>query len=63
MTLTSEDCLYLNLWHPAASGHDGPLPVIVWFYGGGFESPTCGLRRRPVPLMSPPRQAGTARAC
>ncbi|MBR7838229.1 carboxylesterase family protein [Actinospica durhamensis] len=40
ITLTSEDCLYLNLWHPAASGHDGPLPVIVWFYGGGFEAGT-----------------------
>jgi para-nitrobenzyl esterase len=30
----SEDCLYLNVWRPARAR--GPLPVMVWFYGGGF---------------------------
>ena len=30
----SEDCLYLNLWRPAADT-GGPLPVLVWMYGGG----------------------------
>jgi para-nitrobenzyl esterase len=30
----SEDCLYLNVWTPAASG-DERLPVLVYFYGGG----------------------------
>ena len=30
----SEDCLYLNVWRPAEA--KGPLPVMVWFYGGGF---------------------------
>jgi para-nitrobenzyl esterase len=30
----SEDCLYLNIWTPAASGDDA-LPVMVWIYGGG----------------------------
>ncbi|MCW2544282.1 MAG: Carboxylesterase type [Frankiales bacterium] len=31
----SEDCLTLNVWTPAAPG---PHPVVVWFFGGGFES-------------------------
>ncbi len=31
----SEDCLYLNVWTPAKSANDH-LPVLVYFYGGGF---------------------------
>ena len=31
----SEDCLYLNVWTPALSDKDR-LPVLVYFYGGGF---------------------------
>ena len=32
-TLGSEDCLYLNIWQPAAAS-SRPRPVIVWVHGG-----------------------------
>ena len=31
----SEDCLYLNVWAPSKKAN-GLLPVLVYFYGGGF---------------------------
>ena len=30
----SEDCLTLNVWRP--TGSTGPLPVMVWIYGGAL---------------------------
>ena len=33
----SEDCLYLNVWTPAKSGNEN-LPVLVYFYGGGYRA-------------------------
>ncbi|WP_367772550.1 carboxylesterase family protein [Flavobacterium sp. WC2421] len=33
----SEDCLYLNVWSPAKTSTD-KLPVLVYFYGGGFAA-------------------------
>jgi para-nitrobenzyl esterase len=32
-----EDCLYLNVWTPAKAASER-LPVMVWIYGGGFQS-------------------------
>ena len=32
----SEDCLYLNVWTSAKSA-DEKQPVLVWFFGGGFQ--------------------------
>lgn len=36
---TDEDCLYLNVWTPAADNAPGGsgLPVMVWVHGGAFR--------------------------
>src|SRR5206468_5031436 len=39
---TSEDCLRMNIWTPAASPR-GKLPVIVFIYGGGFTIGSSGM--------------------
>jgi para-nitrobenzyl esterase len=43
--LSGEDCLYLNLWAPAAAKAGDRLPVLVWIYGGGF---TQGSASNPI---------------
>jgi para-nitrobenzyl esterase len=56
----SEDCLFLNVWHPASATPAAKLPVMVWIHGGGFTggsgaSPgTSGVEfaRRGVVLVS-----------
>jgi carboxylesterase type B len=37
---TSEDCLTLNIWAPvgAVGKQIEKLPVVVWIYGGGFQT-------------------------
>ena len=32
----SEDCLYLNVWVPPTARAGANLPVLVYYYGGGF---------------------------
>lgn len=49
-TPPAEDCLYMNVWKPEAA--PGPLPVMVWIYGGGFVNGG----------SSPPTYAGDALA-
>lgn len=38
----SEDCLYIDVWTPAKATTE-KLPVIVWIYGGGFNSGMTGV--------------------
>ena len=40
---TSEDCLNLNLWAPAAAKAGAKLPVIVFIYGGGGTIGSAGM--------------------
>jgi para-nitrobenzyl esterase len=40
---TSEDCLTLNLWAPAGATARSRLPVVVFFYGGGFTIGSSGM--------------------
>ncbi|KQS02350.1 hypothetical protein ASG11_16470 [Sphingomonas sp. Leaf357] len=40
---TSEDCLYMNVWAPAARPAAKKVPVIVFIYGGGFTIGSSGM--------------------
>jgi para-nitrobenzyl esterase len=34
----SEDCLFLNVYTPAAARANSKLPVMFWIHGGGYEA-------------------------
>jgi len=34
----SEDCLFLNVYAPAAAKASGKLPVMFWIHGGGYRA-------------------------
>ncbi|PCH44099.1 sterol esterase [Wolfiporia cocos MD-104 SS10] len=38
ITNTSEDCLYLNVVTPSSVDSADGLPILLWFFGGGFET-------------------------
>ncbi|XP_056419168.1 cholinesterase [Hyla sarda] len=40
-TKLSEDCLYINIWIPSPKPRNAS--VMVWIYGGGFETGTSSL--------------------
>jgi len=46
----NEDCLYLNVWTPDPAP-SGPLPVMIWFYGGSNVSGSTG---DDIPFLQPP---------
>jgi para-nitrobenzyl esterase len=33
---SSEDCLFMNVWRPAAAAPGAKLPVMMWIHGGAF---------------------------
>ena len=39
--VTSEDCLFLNVYAPATANRDSRLPVMVWIHGGAFTIGAC----------------------
>jgi len=40
--VTSEDCLYLNIWTPAKKSQQR-LPVMVWIHGGGYTNGSASM--------------------
>lgn len=40
-----EDCLNLNVWTKPPENDDDLRPVMIWFYGGGYEFGSASLAR------------------
>jgi para-nitrobenzyl esterase len=43
VSTSSEDCLTLNVWAPAASSAK-PRPVMLWIFGGSFDIGSAGMQ-------------------
>jgi carboxylesterase type B len=59
ITHSGEDCLNLNVQRPRGTTSSSKLPVVVWFFGGGFERGSTknydgtGLIKKSLELGSP----------
>ena len=53
----SEDCLYLNIYTPPLEviSKKGPLPIIFWIHGGGWQGGSASSFSNPDYLLDKDR--------
>ena len=55
---SSEECLFLNVFRPAAAGSTANLPVAVWIHGGSHRTGSGGPAYNATALTREPRHRG-----